>query len=609
MKIDAETLKKQVILHLPYVLFLLVFAKLGEAVRLAPGADASQKLLGLSEGFALAFQSMWPGAAMDWLIGFCGAAIMRLAVYLRGKDAKKYRKNVEYGSARWGNKADIAPFMDPNPENNIILTQSEGLMLNGRPKNPANARNKNVLVVGGSGSGKTRFFIKPNLMQMHSSYVVTDPKGTVLVECGKMLQRGTPKLDKDGKPVRNEKGKIIYESYKIRVFNTINFQKSMHFNPFAYIHSEKDILKIVTTLIANTKGEGKAGDDFWVKAETLLYCALIGYIHYEAPVEEQNFSTLIEFINAMEVREDDEEFKNPVDLMFDALEAEKPNHFAVHQYKKYKLAAGKTAKSILISCGARLAVFDIAELREVTAYDELELDTLGDRKTALFLIMSDTDDSFNFLISMCYTQLFNLLCEKADDVYGGRLPVHVRCLIDEAANIGQIPRLEKLVATIRSREISACLVLQAQSQLKAIYKDNADTIIGNMDTSIFLGGKEPTTLKELAAVLGKETIDTYNTGESRGRETSHSLNYQKLGKELMSQDELAVMDGGKCILQLRGVRPFLSDKYDITKHPNFQYTADADDKNAFDIEAFLSARLKLKPNEVCDVYEVDTKGA
>ena len=609
MKIDAETLKKQVILHLPYVLFLLVFAKLGEAVRLAPGADASQKLLGLSEGFALAFQSMWPGAAMDWLIGFCGAAIMRLAVYLRGKDAKKYRKNVEYGSARWGNKADIAPFMDPNPENNIILTQSEGLMLNGRPKNPANARNKNVLVVGGSGSGKTRFFIKPNLMQMHSSYVVTDPKGTVLVECGKMLQRGTPKLDKDGKPVRNEKGKIIYESYKIRVFNTINFQKSMHFNPFAYIHSEKDILKIVTTLIANTKGEGKAGDDFWVKAETLLYCALIGYIHYEAPVEEQNFSTLIEFINAMEVREDDEEFKNPVDLMFDALEAEKPNHFAVRQYKKYKLAAGKTAKSILISCGARLAVFDIAELREVTAYDELELDTLGDRKTALFLIMSDTDDSFNFLISMCYTQLFNLLCEKADDVYGGRLPVHVRCLIDECANIGQIPKLEKLVATIRSREISACLVLQAQSQLKAIYKDNADTIIGNMDTSIFLGGKEPTTLKELAAVLGKETIDTYNTGESRGRETSHSLNYQKLGKELMSQDELAVMDGGKCILQLRGVRPFLSDKYDITKHPNFKYTADADDKNAFDIEAFLSARLKLKPNEVCDVYEVDTKGA
>ena len=608
MNINTDTLKKYLLPNLPYLLFVLVFANLGEAVRLAPGADAPAKFLGLSDGFSMAFQSLWPGAAVDWLVGICGAALIRLIVYLKGKDAKKYRKNVEYGSARWGNKTDIAPFMDPKPENNIILTQTEGLMLSGRPKNPAHARNKNVLVVGGSGSGKTRFFIKPNLMQMHSSYVVTDPKGTVLVECGKMLARGAPKTDKDGKPMRDKKGKIIYEPYKIKVFNTINFQKSMHFNPFAYIHSEKDILKIVTTLIANTKGEGKAGDDFWVKAETLLYCALIGYIHYEAPVEEQNFSTLIEFINAMEVREDDEEFKNPVDLMFDALESEKPNHFAVRQYKKYKLAAGKTAKSILISCGARLAVFDIAELREVTSYDELELDTLGDRKTALFLIMSDTDDSFNFLISMCYTQLFNLLCEKADDVYGGRLPVHVRCLIDECANIGQIPKLEKLVATIRSREISACLVLQAQSQLKAIYKDNADTIIGNMDTSIFLGGKEPTTLKELAAVLGKETIDTYNTGESRGRETSHSLNYQKLGKELMSQDELAVMDGGKCILQLRGVRPFLSDKYDITRHPNFKYTADADKRNTFDIEAFLSARLKLKPDEVCDVYEVDTEG-
>ena len=609
MKIDKDALKKQVILHLPYLLFLLVFAKLGEAVRLAPGADASQKLLGLSEGFSLAFQSMWPGAALDWLVGLCGAAAVRLAVYLKGKDAKKYRKNVEYGSARWGNKTDIAPFMDPKPENNVILTQSEGLMLNGRPKNPAHARNKNVLVVGGSGSGKTRFFIKPNLMQMHSSYVVTDPKGTVLVECGKMLQRGTPKLDKDGKPVRNAKGKIVYEPYKIRVFNTINFQKSMHFNPFAYIHSEKDILKIVTTLIANTKGEGKAGDDFWVKAETLLYTALIGYIYYEAPTNEQNFATLVEMLNAMEVREDDESFKNAVDLLFDALEQKDPDHFALRQYKKYKLAAGKTAKSILISCASRLAPFDIREVREITMYDELDLDMLGDERTALFLIMSDTDDSFNFLISMCYTQLFNLLCEKADDVYGGRLPVHVRCLIDECANIGQIPKLEKLVATIRSREISACLVLQAQSQLKAIYKDNADTIIGNMDTSIFLGGKEPTTLKELAAVLGKETIDTYNTGENRGRETSHSLNYQKLGKELMSQDELAVMDGGKCILQLRGVRPFLSDKYDITKHPNYPYTADADPKNAFDIEAFLSTRLKLKPNEVYDVYEVDAEGA
>ena len=450
-----------------------------------------------------------------------------------------------------------------------------------------------------------RFWLKPNLMQMHSSYVVTDPKGTILVECGKMLQRGAPKLGKDGKPVKDKHGKIVYEPYQIKVLNTINFKKSMHYNPFSYIHSEKDILKLVTTLIANTKGEGKAGDDFWVKAETLLYCALIGYIHYEAPVEEQNFSTLIEMINSMEVREDDEEFKNAVDLMFDELKEREPNHFAVRQYVKYKLAAGKTAKSILVSCGARLAVFDIAELREVTSYDELELDTLGDRRTALFLIMSDTDDSFNFLISMCYTQLFNLLCEKADDVYGGRLPVHVRCLIDECANIGQIPKLEKLVATIRSREISACLVLQAQSQLKAIYKDNADTIIGNMDSSIFLGGKEPTTLKELEAVLGKETIDTYNTGESRGRETSHSLNYQKLGKALMSQDELAVMDGGKCILQLRGVRPFLSDKYDITQHPNYKYTADADPKNAFDIEGYLKARLKLKPNQVCDVYEID----
>lgn len=603
-------LKKLLILNAPYLLFVYLFDKIGQAVRLAPGADLSGKVLSLADGFSAAFATPLPSLApMDLLIGIVGAVLIRLMVYFKGKNAKKYRKGIEYGSARWGTSEDIAPYIDPVFQNNVILTKTESLTMNSRPKDPKTARNKNVLVIGGSGSGKTRFWLKPNLMQMHSSYVVTDPKGTILVECGKMLQRGAPKLGKDGKPMKDKHGKVIYEPYRIKVLNTINFRKSMHYNPFAYIHSEKDILKLVTTLIANTKGEGKAGDDFWVKAETLLYCALIGYIHYEAPVEEQNFSTLIEFINAMEVREDDEEFKNPVDLMFDALESEKPNHFAVRQYKKYKLAAGKTAKSILISCGARLAVFDIAELREVTSYDELELDTLGDRKTALFLIMSDTDDSFNFLISMCYTQLFNLLCEKADDVYGGRLPVHVRCLIDECANIGQIPKLEKLVATIRSREISACLVLQAQSQLKAIYKDNADTIIGNMDTSIFLGGKEPTTLKELAAVLGKETIDTYNTGESRGRETSHSLNYQKLGKELMSQDELAVMDGGKCILQLRGVRPFLSDKYDITKHPNFKYTADADDKNAFDIEAFLSARLKLKPNEVCDVYEVDTKGA
>ena len=598
--------KKLVLLNLPYFLLGLFATNLGEAWRLATGADASAKMLSFFSTLPVALGSWWPSLhPLDFLVGLCCGAGLRLAVYLKGKNAKKYRHNVEYGSARWGSHEDIAPYIDPVFQNNVILTQTERLTMSSRPKNPKYARNKNVLVIGGSGSGKTRFWLKPNLMQMHSSYVVTDPKGTILVECGKMLQRGAPKLGKDGKPVKDKHGKIVYEPYQIKVLNTINFKKSMHYNPFSYIHSEKDILKLVTTLIANTKGEGKAGDDFWVKAETLLYCALIGYIHYEAPVEEQNFSTLIEMINSMEVREDDEEFKNAVDLMFDELKEREPNHFAVRQYVKYKLAAGKTAKSILVSCGARLAVFDIAELREVTSYDELELDTLGDRRTALFLIMSDTDDSFNFLISMCYTQLFNLLCEKADDVYGGRLPVHVRCLIDECANIGQIPKLEKLVATIRSREISACLVLQAQSQLKAIYKDNADTIIGNMDSSIFLGGKEPTTLKELEAVLGKETIDTYNTGESRGRETSHSLNYQKLGKALMSQDELAVMDGGKCILQLRGVRPFLSDKYDITQHPNYKYTADADPKNAFDIEGYLKARLKLKPNQVCDVYEID----
>ena len=598
--------KKLVLLNLPYFLLGLFATNLGEAWRLATGADASAKMLSFFSTLPVALGSWWPSLhPLDLAVGICCGAGLRLAVYLKGKNAKKYRHNVEYGSARWGTHEDIAPYIDPVFQNNVILTQTERLTMSSRPKNPKYARNKNVLVIGGSGSGKTRFWLKPNLMQMHSSYVVTDPKGTILVECGKMLQRGAPKLGKDGKPVKDKNGKIVYEPYQIKVLNTINFKKSMHYNPFSYIHSEKDILKLVTTLIANTKGEGKAGDDFWVKAETLLYCALIGYIHYEAPVEEQNFSTLIEMINSMEVREDDEEFKNAVDLMFDELKERDPNHFAVRQYAKYKLAAGKTAKSILVSCGARLAVFDIAELREVTSYDELELDTLGDRRTALFLIMSDTDDSFNFLISMCYTQLFNLLCEKADDVYGGRLPVHVRCLIDECANIGQIPKLEKLVATIRSREISACLILQAQSQLKAIYKDNADTIIGNMDSSIFLGGKEPTTLKELEAVLGKETIDTYNTGESRGRETSHSLNYQKLGKALMSQDELAVMDGGKCILQLRGVRPFLSDKYDITQHPNYKYTADADPKNAFDIEGYLKARLKLKPNQVCDVYEID----
>jgi type IV secretion system protein VirD4 len=579
-------MRRQILLHLPYVLLALAATKLSQAWQLAEGMDVSQKLLHLMDGLQTAFQTLAPSfVPQDICVGVFLAGFLRLAVYVRGKDAKKFRKNVEYGSARWGNRADIKPYMDPVFQKNIILTQTERLTMNNRPKDPKTARNKNVLIIGGSGSGKTRFWLKPNLMQCHSSFVVTDPKGSILVECGSLMLR---------------------EGYGIKILNTINFRKSMHYNPFAYIHSEKDILKLVTALIANTKGEGKGGDDFWVKAETLLYTALIGYIHYEAPKEEQNFATLLSFINAMEVREDDENFKNVVDCMFETLEAKNPEHFAVRQYKKYKLAAGKTAKSILVSCGARLAPFDIGELRELTAYDELELDTLGDKKTALFLIMSDTDDTFNFLISLCYTQLFNCLCEKADDVYGGRLPVHVRCLIDEAANIGQIPRLEKLVATIRSREISCCLVLQAQSQLKAIYKDNADTIIGNMDSTLFLGGREPGTLKELSAALGKETIDMYNTGQSRGRETSHSLNYQKLGKELMSQDELAVLDGGKCILQLRGVRPFLSDKYDITKHPNYQYTSDFDPRNAFDIEKFLSARLQPKPDEAYDVYDVGT---
>ena len=586
--------KKVLIPNIPYLFIALFATKLGQAVRMAPGTDFSGKALHMMEGVRDAFASPTPSFhPADLGIGICIAAAMRLAVYIKGKNAKKFRHNQEYGSARWGTAADIAPYVDPAFENNIILTQTESLTMNNRPADPRTARNKNVLIIGGSGSGKTRFWLKPNLMQCTSkkypvSFVVTDPKGSIVTECGKML---------------------LHYGYRLKILNTINFKKSMHYNPFSYIHSEKDILKLVTALIANTKGEGKAGDDFWVKAETLLYTALIGYIHYEAPDEEQNLSTLVEMVNTMEVREDDEEFQNQVDLMFEDLAKEKPEHFAVRQYKKYKLAAGKTAKSILISCGARLAPFDIQELRELTAYDELELDTLGDRKTALFLIMSDTDDTFNFLISLVYTQLFNLLCEKADDVYGGRLPVHVRCLIDECANIGQIPKLEKLVATIRSREISACLVLQAQSQLKAIYKDNADTIIGNMDTSIFLGGKEPTTLKELAAALGKETVDTYNTGESRGRETSHSLNYQKLGRELMSQDELAVMDGGKCILQLRGVRPFLSNKYDITKHPNYKYTSDFDKKNALDIERFLSHRLRLKPDTVCEVFEANPSGS
>ena len=576
-------IKKFLLPNIPYAFIALYATKLGQAARLAPGTDFSGKALHLMEGFATAFSSLVPSFhPIDLCVGVAAALLIRLIVYVKGKNAKKFRKNLEYGSARWGKPEDIAPYVDPKFENNVILTRTERLMMSNRPKDPKTARNKNVLVVGGSGSGKTRFFIKPNLMQLHSSYVVTDPKGSIAVECGKLMLRN---------------------GYKVKIFNSINFKKSHHYNPFAYIHSEKDILKLVTTLIANTKGDGKSGDDFWQKAETLLYTALIGYIHYEAPEEEQNFATLIEFINAMEVREDDETFENNVDLAFKELASREPNHFAVRQYKKYKLAAGKTAKSINISCGARLAPFDIQELREITMYDELELDTLGDRKTALFLIMSDTDSTFNFLISMIYSQLFNLLCEKADDVYGGRLPVHVRCLIDECANIGQIPNLEKLMATIRSREISACLVLQAQSQLKALYKDNADTIIGNCDSSIFLGGKEPGTLKELNQALGKETIDTFNTGESRGREVSHSLNYQKLGKDLATIDELAVLDGGKCILQLRGVRPFLSDKYDITKHPNYKYLSDANPRNAFDIEKYLSTKLVPKADEVYEVFD------
>ena len=578
-------IKKLLILNVPYLLMGLFATNLGEAWRLAEGADMSAKLLSFFSTITIALGNPFPSFhSMDLMVGIICGAGLRLAVYLKGKNAKKYRHNEEYGSARWGTTKDIEPFMAPKFEDNIILTKTERLMMSNRPKNPANARNKNVLIIGGSGSGKTRFWLKPNLLQMHSSYVVTDPKGSIVIECGNAL---------------------LKHDYDIKIFNTINFKKSMHYNPFAYIHSEKDILKLVTTLIANTKGDGKAGDEFWTKAETLLYCALIGYIHYEAPVEEQNFSTLIEFLNAMEVREDDEEFQNPVDLMFEALEKKKPNHFAVRQYKKYKLAAGKTAKSILISCGARLAPFDIQEVRDVTAYDELQLDTLGDKKTALFLIMSDTDATSNFLISMIYTQLFNLLCEKADDVYGGRLPVHVRCLIDEAANIGQIPNLEKLVATIRSREISACLVLQAQSQLKAIYKDNADTIIGNMDSRIFLGGSEPTTLKELNQALGKETIDTYNTSNTRGNSPSYGMNYQKLGKDLATVDELSVLDGSKCILQLRGVRPFKSDKYDLTQHPNYKYTSDYDKKNAFDIEKSLSHRLRLKAGDEFVVVDAD----
>ena len=580
----TDSIKKYVIPNIPYLFILWACLKLGTAYRLAPGADFAHKLMGLGQSIGPAFADFAPGLhPLDWLIGIVGAVGFRLLIYMKSKNAKKFRRDEEYGSARWGTEKDIKPFVDPKFENNVILTKTEFLTMNTRPKNPANARNLNACIIGSSGSGKTRFWLTPQLLQAHSSYVCVDPKGGVLSQVGAFLQR---------------------RGYKVKVFNSIDFSKSMHYNPLSYIHNEADILKFVDTLIANTKGEGKAGDDFWVKAETLLYTALIAYIYYEAPEDEQNFTTLIEFINASEVREDDEEFKNNVDLMFDRLEEKDPQHFAVRQYKKYKLAAGKTAKSILISCGARLAPFDIKELRELTAYDELELDTLGDRKTALFIIISDTDATFNFLVSMCYTQLFNLLCDKADDVYGGRLPVHVRCLIDECANIGQIPNLEKLMATIRSREISACLVLQAQSQLKALYKDNSDTIIGNCDSMIFLGGKEKTTLKDLTETLGKETIDMFNTSDTRGSQRSYGINYQRLGKELMSMDELSVMDGGKCILQLRGVRPFFSDKYDITKHPKYKYLSDFDKKNAFDIEKFLSTKLKLKGNDVYEVYDL-----
>ena len=583
---NTKKLKKVLLPNIPFVLVGAIATNLGEAWRLAVGDNASEKIqsLFIDGAFKTAFSNPLPSLhPVDLLVGILIGAALWAFMYFKKKNAKKFRHNTEYGSARWGTPADIEPYMDPVFENNVILSQTERLTMNSRPANPKYARNKNVLVVGGSGSGKTRFFIKPNLLQLHSSMVLTDPKGTVINEVGNAF---------------------LVNGYRIKIFNTINFKKSMHYNPFAYIHDEKDILKLVTTLIANTKGEGKGGDEFWEKAEKLLYSALIGYIHYEAPEEEKNFTTLLEMINAMEVREDDEEFKNPVDLMFDQLAERDPDHFAVRQYAKYKLSAGKTAKSILVSCGARLAPFDIKELREITMYDELELDTLGDQKTALFLIMSDTDATFNFLISMVYTQLFNLLCEKADDVYGGRLPVHVRCLIDEAANIGQIPNLEKLMATIRSREISAALVLQAKSQLKAIYKDNADTIIGNCDSQIFLGGSEQTTLKDLNSTLGKETIDMYNTGETRGTSQSYNMNYQKLGHDLMSIDELAVMDGSKCIAQVRGVRPFMSDKYDLTKHPKYYLTADADKKNWFDIEKYLSHKVKLKPDDVYDVIEV-----
>ena len=582
----TKKLTKLLALYLPYILLGLVATNFGEAWRLAEGKELGDKIMSMMGTIPVAFANPLPSLhPLDLLVGLCCGTGLRLAVYLRGKNAKKYRHGMEYGSARWGNAKDIEPFMAPKFSDNIILTKTERLMMSNRPPDPKNARNKNVLVVGGSGSGKTRFWLKPNLLQCHSSYVVTDPKGTIVLECGNaMLKNG----------------------YKLKILNTINFKKSMHYNPFAYVHSEKDILKLVTTLMTNTKGEGSGGDPFWEKSERLLLTALIAYLHYEAPVEEQNFATLLEMLNTMQVLEDDEEYQNPVDLLFEELAKKKPNSFAGRQYKLYKLAAGKTAKSILISCGARLAPFDIQELRDLTMYDELQLDTLGDKKTALFLIMSDTDSTFNFLISMVYTQLFNLLCDKADDVYGGKLPIHVRCLIDECANIGQIPNLEKLVATIRSREISACLVLQARSQLKAIYKDNADTIVGNMDSQIFLGGSEPTTLKDLSEMLGKETIDSFNTSDTRGNSPSYGTSFQKLGHELLSRDELAVLDGGKCILQLRGVRPFLSDKYDLTQHPNYRLTSDYDPKNTFDIEKYLNRKEKINPNDEFVVIDADS---
>ena len=582
----TKKLTKLLALYLPYLLLGLIATNFGEAWRLAEGKELGDKIMSMMGTFPMAFANPLPSLhPLDLLVGLCCGAGLRLAVYLRGKNAKKYRHGMEYGSARWGTAKDIEPFMAPKFADNIILTKTERLMMSNRPPDPKNARNKNVLVVGGSGSGKTRFWLKPNLLQCHSSYVVTDPKGSIVVECGNAL---------------------LKNGYKLKILNTINFKKSMHYNPFAYVHSEKDILKLVTTLMTNTKGEGSGGDPFWEKSERLLLTALIAYLHYEAPVEEQNFATLLEMLNTMQVLEDDEEYQNPVDLLFEELAKKKPNSFAGRQYKLYKLAAGKTAKSILISCGARLAPFDIQELRDLTMYDELQLDTLGDKKTALFLIMSDTDSTFNFLISMVYTQLFNLLCDKADDVYGGKLPIHVRCLIDECANIGQIPNLEKLVATIRSREISACLVLQARSQLKAIYKDNADTIVGNMDSQIFLGGSEPTTLKDLSEMLGKETIDAFNTSDTRGNSPSYGTTFQKMGHELLSRDELAVLDGGKCILQLRGVRPFLSDKYDLTQHPNYELTSDYDPKNTFDIEKYLNRKEKINPNDEFVVIDADS---